>query len=101
MAQFEPGRSGNPKGRQKGSRNRLGEEFLAALYADFQANGPAAIVRVREEKPDAYLKVIASLLPREIRIEEPSDMTDEELDQRIRDLSDALGLAATGRDVTH
>ena len=32
---FKPGQSGNPKGRPKGARNRLGTQFLEALEADF------------------------------------------------------------------
>jgi hypothetical protein len=28
---FKPGQSGNPKGRPKGARNRLGTQFLEAL----------------------------------------------------------------------
>ena len=33
---FKPGQSGNPKGRPKGARNRLGTQFLEALEADFK-----------------------------------------------------------------
>ena len=40
--------SGNPGGRPKGARNKLGEEFLAELYNDFEVNGKAAIERVRK-----------------------------------------------------
>lgn len=53
-------------GRPKGSRNKLGEAFLNALHDDFKDHGAEAIVKVREEKPDAYMKVIASILPKEI-----------------------------------
>lgn len=31
---FKPGQSGNPKGREKGSRNKLGEAFLEAMHDD-------------------------------------------------------------------
>ncbi len=56
---YKPGQSGNPAGRQKGSRNKLGEAFVEALHDDFAKYGVAAIETVRDEKPDQYLKVIA------------------------------------------
>jgi hypothetical protein len=66
---FKPGQSGNPGGRPKGARNKLDEEFLAELYNDFEVNGKAAIERVREEDPAAYLRVIVSVLPKELKID--------------------------------
>jgi hypothetical protein len=65
---FEPGQSGNPKGRPKGARNRLGTEFLEALEADFNQFGPQAIAQVREKKPEVYMRVVADLLPKEANI---------------------------------
>lgn len=65
---FKPGQSGNPAGRPKGARQKLGEDFLHALRDDFEQNGPAVIQAVRTEKPDQYLKVIASILPKEIEL---------------------------------
>jgi len=73
-------------GRGKGSRNKLGEEFIQTLYADFQEHGVAAIEAVRTEKPDTYIKVIASILPKELKITNESDLTDEQLIERIRQL---------------
>lgn len=86
---FEPGNPGGP-GRPKGSRNKLGEAFIQALHDDFEKHGIATIAKVRAEKPDAYVKVIASLLPKEFKIETTSDLTDEQLDARIRQLANIL-----------
>lgn len=58
---FLTGNSGG--GRPTGSRNKLGEQFLEKLAADFEKNGQDAIDRVRAEKPDAYLRTIAAILP--------------------------------------
>ena len=63
-----PGQSGNPAGRPKGSRNRLSEDFVAALYNDFQEHGSAAIAACRAEKPDVYVRVIAGILPKDVHL---------------------------------
>ena len=65
---FKPGQSGNPKGRPKGARNRLGTQFLEALEADFNKHGAQAIALVREKKPEVYMRVVADLLPKEANI---------------------------------
>ena len=79
-------------GRPKGARNKLGEAFIEALHEDFEEHGVAAIQAVRSEKPDQYLKVIASLLPKDVNLNVSNDMdlTDDELLQRIRTLSDTI-----------
>jgi hypothetical protein len=87
---FQPGQSGNPAGRPKGSRNKLGEAFLNDLYADYQQHGAKAIADVRETNPAAYLKVIANLLPAQVQADVnvgvqvvmlPAPRSHEELEQ--------------------
>lgn len=63
---FKPGQSGNPAGRPKGARSRLGEAFIDALLDDWNKNGVQAIIDMRDEKPADYVKVIASILPKEL-----------------------------------
>jgi hypothetical protein len=62
---WKPGQSGNPKGRPKGARNRLGTAFLEALEADFSEHGVEAIERVWRDKPEVYIKLVADLVPKE------------------------------------
>lgn len=83
---WSPGQSGNPKGRPVGSRNKLNERFLLALHDDFAKHGPEVIERVREQRPDVYLKVIASILPRELHLKNESPfegISSEQLDGLI------------------
>lgn len=78
---FKPGQSGNPSGRPKSSRNKLGEAFIEALHDDFQINGVNAIVKVRETKPDQYLKVVAAVIPQEVHhtVEDYDGLDDDAL----------------------
>lgn len=99
---WKPGQSGNPKGKPKGSRNKLGEAFLDALQADFQEHGVVAIQTVREERPHEYLKVVASILPKElnVRTDALNEMSDDDLATILDAVRSAVlaGALAPARD---
>src|SRR6202043_1908615 len=61
LGRFARGHCGNMTGRPRGSRNKLGEVFITQLYTDWLEHGEAGMAAVRTQKPDAYLKVVASL----------------------------------------
>jgi hypothetical protein len=87
--QFKPGNPGRPKG----ARNKLGEAFLEAMLADFTEHGVSVIQKVRLEKPDVYLKTVASILPQQVNVKvEPfEDMTDDQLRKHAERLLTELG----------
>src|SRR5262245_5247998 len=66
---FKPGQSGNPAGRPKGARNKVTENLLEALASDFEAHGKEVIEKVRAERPHEYLKIVASLVPKQMEID--------------------------------
>lgn len=88
--------NGNRNGRPKGSRNKLGEDFLSALQADFEKHGPKTIETVREERPHEYLKVVASILPKELNVNtnRVEEMSDDELAAGIAALQSILATQA-------
>ena len=100
---WQPGVSGNPAGRLRGSRNALSEEVICALLRDFRQHGQKAVARVRRTQPAAYLKILALLVPREMKVEHSGGvkaMTDEQLEAGIEAIQRMLEARAPGDRAT-
>jgi hypothetical protein len=84
MARFEPGHSGRPKG----VRNKLTTKFLTDFLADWDEHGAAAIKMMRIEDPISYVRIAASIVPKDVSIETSSltELSDEDLDAMINKL---------------
>src|SRR5215831_2970873 len=91
--QFAKGSSGNLGGNAQRTRHMFSKAFVEALLEDFREWGAEAIVRVRTETPAAYLRVCATLVPKELKVERSSGvkaMTDEQIEQAIEAIQTML-----------
>jgi hypothetical protein len=78
--------SGNPHGNRHRTRHLLNQEFIQALLLHFRKHGKKAIEKVARNQPAAYLKILALLVPREMKVEHSGGvkaMTDEQLEAGI------------------
>lgn len=80
------------KRRPKRAKKTLGDDFLAAVRADFRTHGASVIAEVRADKPDQYLKIVLSVLPKDLHvsINQLDGLSDDEIRSRIRGLEAAL-----------
>lgn len=82
--------------RPKRPRKTLVDDFAAALRADFHAHGAGVIAAVRAEKPEQYLKVVLTMLPKDFSRDLDASQnsldqqSDEEIRNRIRGLEASL-----------
>src|SRR6478752_4634748 len=105
MSLFQRGQAKIPgSGRAKDVKNRLSHAFLKALVEDFEQHGEEAIRICRVERPHEYLRVVASLMPRELEITDNrlNDITDDELIAYIeyaqRQLAGRVGSVESGEE---
>src|SRR6266851_5151310 len=83
---------GNPsRGRQRAARDKISTAFLEALNEAFYepndtggCKGLDAIKKVRDEDPATFARIYATLLPKQLEIEDStpeSQFSDEQLDK--------------------
>jgi hypothetical protein len=83
---FRQGVSGNPHGNRHRTRHLLNQEFMQALLMNFRHQGKKAIEKVARNQPGVYLKILALLVPREMKVEHSGRvkaMSDEQIEQAI------------------
>lgn len=80
---FLTGNSGG--GRPKGSRNKITDLLMTTVVNDFAEHGAEAVARLRQSDPATYLRLITSLVPRELILQHEvqpvfdyAELTDEE-----------------------
>ena len=76
----------------------LSARFLDDVYSDWETHGLAVLKIVRRDRPQDYLKVVASLLPRDIQVAPAplTEMSDEEIVNILANIKSVSAVGSTG-----
>ena len=72
--QFKPGNKAG-KGRSKGSRNRITKLYLDILRKSIEEHGEEVLERVRKERPEVWVKLLAVLVPKDLDVQHSGNVS--------------------------
>src|SRR5262245_40375754 len=84
---------GNPGGSPDRARKALNAETIAELHKAFRRGGAKAIDKVMKNNPAMFLKLLVSLVPREMQVEQSGGvkaMTTEQIERGIELIKEML-----------
>jgi hypothetical protein len=73
---FKPGQSGNPAGRPRGAKSKFSDAFVQDVHAVWEREGLAALEKCAREDAGTFLRVCASLMPRDLNLSVSVDATE-------------------------
>ena len=98
---WQPGVSGNPAGRVRGSRNKLSEEVILRAFARLPAaRAEGCCASASDATGRLPQEILALLVPREHKVEHSNalkNLTDEQLEAMIEYIKSSLEAQAGGR----
>jgi hypothetical protein len=80
-------------GRPKGARSKLSEQFLIDVQSEWATHGAVAISDMREKNPGDFVKMVASLLPKDVNLnftDNLGELSDDELLGQLRTLAASI-----------
>ena len=80
---WKPGQSGNPAGQKPGvTRRVLSDQFFQDCFDAWKEKGRDVIDKTIKDNPGLFLKIIASLMPRQLDVDNP-DLTRDRIRRAI------------------
>lgn len=70
---WQPGQSGNPKGRPPGTRNKLSDKFLKTMLKVFKTHGLKAVQDVAKTDPATFVRSLVAILPKDYQVNVTND----------------------------